>query len=94
VTGVGKTVIEEPNAVPDPAQQKRAAEQGRSLAEEARDFAGRVPARFSPADNLYDAIRADMAAIAPLNELEFQPLLRHLDRDPSFVWDHLDSEEE
>jgi hypothetical protein len=37
--------------------------------------------RFAPADNLFDAIRAD---VAPLGGVEFQPLLRHSEREPPF----------
>ena len=39
------------------------------------------PARFAPADNLYDAIRAD---VAPFGGVEFVPLLRSRESEPPF----------
>jgi hypothetical protein len=37
--------------------------------------------RFAPADNLYDAIRSDVAAIGGI---DFRPLSRHVDSEPPF----------
>ena len=53
----------------------------RSLHEEPRDFAQDSKVRFAPADNLYDAIRSD---IAPLGEFEFIPLARDRKRGIPF----------
>lgn len=39
------------------------------------------PERFAPADNLYDAIRAD---VAPFGGVEFMPLLRQRESEPPF----------
>jgi hypothetical protein len=44
-----------------------------SMQDEPREFVHDARARFAPADNLYDAIRAD---IAHLGEFEFRPLGR------------------
>ena len=53
-----------------------------SLAEEPRELVHDPKGRFAPADNLYDAIRADVAG---LGDCEFRPLYRHYDRDLPFV---------
>jgi hypothetical protein len=37
--------------------------------------------RFAPANNLYDAIRADVESIGGVN---FQPLLRDISSEPPF----------
>jgi hypothetical protein len=49
--------------------------------EEPREFVPESKARFAPADNLYDAIRFD---IAPLGEFEFMPLERNRERGIPF----------
>ena len=54
---------------------------GRSVADEAREILESSLARFAPADNLYDAIRSD---VAPLGGVEFMPLLRHRESEPPF----------
>ena len=41
--------------------------------------------RFAPADNLYDAIRAD---VEPIGGIDFEPLLR--DRDNEYPFNDLD----
>ena len=53
----------------------------RALADEPRGFARDPVARFAPADNLYDAIRSDVAA---MGGVEFQPLMRRYNREPPF----------
>jgi hypothetical protein len=54
------------------------------LHEEPREFVQDPKARFAPADNLYDAIRAD---VANLGEFEFRPLDRQYTRDLPFFND-------
>jgi len=45
------------------------------------DTMDRERARFAPADNLYDAIRAD---VAPIGGVDFLPLFREGSREPPF----------
>ncbi|HTQ14377.1 MAG TPA: hypothetical protein VMH86_10915 [Rhizomicrobium sp.] len=54
------------------------------MQDEPREFARDSKARFAPADNLYDAIRFD---IANLGDFEFKPLDRQYSRDLPFVND-------
>jgi hypothetical protein len=55
-----------------------------SLHEEPRDFVQDSNARFAPADNLYDAIRFD---VANLGDFEFMPLGRQYSSDLPFFND-------
>jgi hypothetical protein len=55
-----------------------------SLAEEPREFLHDAKTRFAPADNLYDAIRSD---VARLGDFEFVPLARQYTSDPPFFND-------
>jgi len=66
-----------PNSDKDCAPEAKA-----SLADEAREFVHDAKVRFTPADNLYDAMRSD---VANLGDFEFQPLERQYTRDPPFV---------
>ncbi|HXM00682.1 MAG TPA: hypothetical protein VN932_12190 [Rhizomicrobium sp.] len=59
-----------------------------SLHDEPREFIQDSKVRFAPADNLYDAIRSD---IAPLGQFEFMSLARDRERGiPFFDPDHED----
>jgi hypothetical protein len=49
--------------------------------DEPREFVRDAKARFAPADNLYDAIRFD---IAHLGDFEFRPLAREYTREDPF----------
>jgi hypothetical protein len=51
------------------------------VAKEPQEIPAHPLARFAPADNLYDAIRSD---VAPLGGVEFMPLIRHRDSEPPF----------
>jgi plasmid stability protein len=54
---------------------------GRSVAEEAREILENSLARFTPANNLYDAIRSDVAAF---DGVELVPLRRTRESEPPF----------
>ncbi|HEY0106261.1 MAG TPA: hypothetical protein VGB91_09270 [Rhizomicrobium sp.] len=67
-------------------------EPARGLADDSQPFRDDSLARFAPADNLYDAIRADVASIGGV---EFQPLLRTYEREFPFNdidWNPFDDE--
>jgi plasmid stability protein len=74
-------VINNLNRTAQRSLRDRAEKHGRSVADEAREIIENSLARFAPADNLYDAIRAD---VAPLGGVEFRPLLRQVSSEPPF----------
>jgi plasmid stability protein len=54
---------------------------GRSVSDEAREIIEKLLERFEPADNLYDAIRADVSSVGGV---EFQALDRFYSRELPF----------
>ena len=75
---------------PEKLPNQPSAENG--VRDEASVYRDDPKARFAPADNLYDAIRADVAAIGGV---EFQPLRRTYGRELPFNdidWNPFDDE--